>query len=139
MSYATDRVVLKVSGIDYSAQIVSMSWSIRNNARPAKTMTNDRTTQTVVLDNIDGDATVVEQIIQGVNTLDWFNFDWNDAILEVHPASDTYNAPRNNVVYNGQVRILNVLAADANSEDYSGTGTGATRTLRLLLRNASYQ
>ena len=137
--YATDRVILKVNGIDYSAQIVSFSWVIRNNARPAPTMTNNRINQVAVLGNVDGDASITEQIIEGVPTIDWFSFNWNDAILEVHPASNTYEAPTNAVVYDGQVRVLTVLACDSNAEDFAGVGQGATRTLRLLLANATYQ
>ncbi len=137
--YATDRVTLDVNGISYGGQLISVSWSLSNNASPARTMTNNRINQVVTLGNIDGAATVVEQIIQGVPTIDWFSFNWNDAILTVHPASDTYEAPTNTIAYNGQARILTVLAADSEAEDYAGVGQGATRTMRLLLANATYQ
>ncbi len=137
--YATDRVILTVSGVQYEGELISVNWTIRNNARTGKTMTNTRLANVVILDNREGDATIVEQILQGVPMVDWLSFDWNGATLEVHPASDTYNAPPNMVVYNGQVRILNVLAADSESEDYAGVGQGATRSLRLILSNATYQ
>lgn len=137
--YATDRVTLDVNGIDYGGQLNSVSWSLSNNAKPEDTMTNNRITQVVTLGNLSGSATIVETIIQGTPTIDWFSFNWNDAILTVHPASDTYQAPTNMIVYNGQARILTVLAVDGEEEDYPRVGQGATRTIRLLLANATYQ
>lgn len=139
MAYATDRVILTVSGVQYEGELISFNWTLRNNARPANTMTKTRTAQVAILGNREGDATIVEQILQGVPLADWLSFDWFGATVEVHPASDTYNAPPNMVAYNGQVRILNVLAADSETEDYPGAGSGATRGLKLLLQNATYQ
>lgn len=137
--YATDRALFKINGVTFGNQIISATWEVRNNASAVRTMTNNRINQVVVLGNVDGTASITETILEGDNIIiDWMNVDLSNAILEVHPASDTFNAPAQQVSYDGQVRLLQILALDRNSESYGGTGNAATRTVSFLLANATY-
>ena len=136
--YATDRALMKINGVDVATQIISSSWDLDNNARPVDTFTNDRTTQVVVLGNIKANATITETILEGGELIDWMNKDLTDAILEVHPASDSFNAPAQQVAYSGQVRFLKILAFAGEGENYSGAGNAGTRSVRFLLSNVTY-
>ena len=69
---------------------------------------------------------------------DWLTANLSNAVLEVHPASNSYNAPQQAILYDDQVRILQILALDRESENYAGTGTAATRTISFLIANATY-
>lgn len=137
--YATDRALIKINGIDVATQIMSCSWDLDNNARPVDTFTNDRTTQVVVLGNIKANATITEAILEGGTLIDWMSQDLSNAILEVHPADDSFNAPAQQVVYNGkQIIFLKILAFAGEGENYSGAGNAASRSVRFLLSNVTY-
>lgn len=136
--YATDRALFKINGVLVATQIKSASWDLDANVRAVDTMTNDRTTQVVVAGNIKANATITESILEGGILIDWGNIDLSNAILEVHPASNSFDAPRQQVAYDGQVRFLKILAFAGESESYSGVGNDATRSVRFLLSNVTY-
>lgn len=136
--YATDRALFKINGIDVATQITSASWDLDNNARPVDTMTNDRTTQVVVLGNVKANSTITESILEGATVIDWMNVDLTNAILEIHPASNSWNAPQQQIAYDGQVRFLKILSFAGEAESYNGAGSAATRVSRFLLSNVTY-
>lgn len=136
--FATDRALFKINGVDVGTQIISANWDIDNNAKAEPTMTTNRINQVVTLGNISGTANITEAILQGVSLTDWINQDLSNAILEVHPASNSYIAPAQEIQYSGQVQLLQILAFGGYGENYNGAGSAATRSLRFILANATY-
>jgi len=135
--YATDRAVVRLSGNLISPEIISVNFSMTNNATIQQTFTEDRTAQVIVLGNVSGNVTIVESILQGGKLIDFFSQDVAGSSLTIHPASNSYRAPRQLIEYNGQVQQLTLLAFDGYDTSYPGAGTGASRGLKFLVGNVT--
>jgi hypothetical protein len=135
---STDRVLIKLNGEIFAPYLKEFTFTMNNNAKIEETMSQTRTSEVITYGNINGDSTITEVVTQGGEQTDWLKQDVVDAILEVHPASNSWQAPAQMVVYNGQVRILRILAVNRIREDYSGSGQAGTRVVDLLISEVDY-
>jgi hypothetical protein len=138
LAVATDRALIKVNGQVFTPTLQSFRWAMSNNATIENVMSTDRTSPLVTYGNVSGNSTIDEIITEGSDQVNWIQQDMIGAVIEVHPASNSWQAPKNTLVYNGQVRLLTVLAVGDMSESYPGAGRAAIRSVSFLLSEVDY-